>query len=243
MKIQTPSLRGLFVSKKAIIPLLLLSFCVSQLHSQGNAFGVEWSINMGYQQHDKRFWGRKSDQGDWGTSYFSSSLMVSLMKKRKWEWMMGLGFALEENTYRQPFDHCFDRPGEPCTKILVFLGKYSIFMLQTPLRLRYRLTPRFGLQADMYTQFYFYKRATNGNIAVSQFKTGYYSSEFVPGFYLSGDRFRFSLGYRVAQFKAIDRVYLYGNNFLSAHPGYLDQAGDTFNPIKFVAGMSYRLGK
>lgn len=216
---------------------LLTVFATHLIAQQNSAFEVK--TFFAWQQHDKRFFGEREDKSI-GTTQYGISINKTIAAWKRLSLQAGAGYARETNTYQTPYNHCFDNPGAPCTEVLAFIDKYHIDLLQTPVTLRYQLLQRFYLSFSLVPQVYFYKQV-KGFVDVSQFKAGLYSIEYNPGIGYTAGRLHFNLGFRLFQLKTIDKVYLYGNNFLSKHPGYEDRLFDTHNPLKLMLGVGWRL--
>ena len=225
---------------KVIFTLLILLTYTSKIISQK----TEIELLFGYQKHDKRFYGHLSvenaeREGNWGTSYWGFHVNRNIQLD-KFNMGIGLGYAREINTYSTPYDHCFDRPpNHPCNDALTWIDKYSIDMVFVSITPKINLTKNFDLNMSMFPQFYFYKKV---NGFVSDFNFGLYSIEFVPELEYNFRSLNIGLGFRLFQFKTIDQVYLYGNEFITKNPGYLEKKFDTYNPTKLILAVGYRFG-
>lgn len=232
-------LKSNFMSKM-IFTLLILFTITGKIISQK----TEVELLMGYQKHDKRFYGHFSEEnaekeGNWGTSYWGFNVNRNILQLEKFDLRIGLGYARETNTYSTPYDHCFDNPDQPCFDALIFIGKYSVDMIFASITPKLNLIKNLDLGLNMFPQFYFYKKV---NGVTSDFNFGLYSLEFIPELEYNIGSLNIGLGFRVFQFKTIDEVYIYGNEFLTKNPGYLEKKFDTYNPTKFILAAGYRFG-
>lgn len=184
----------------------------------------------------------KAAEGLWGTRYWGFKINRTLHQTEKLIGQIGFGYARETNTYLTPYNHCFDHPDQPCTKVLKYIDAYSIDLIQTSWTSKYFLSDRFSLNLNVLPQFHFHKKVV-GYGTTSDFIFGLYSIEVDPEIEFNAGNIGIALGYRLFQFKTIDKVYLYGNNFLSRNPGYLDRNFDTYNPMKVTLSVCYALGR
>lgn len=218
---------------------LMVTFSFAQ-----NESGLEIEIMSGIQKNDKRFWGPPSYQDrqrDWGTYQFGFRLNKYWRKDHPLYFKTGIGLAQEIRTYRQPFDHCFPTPGGACTRVLLTLDSYQIFMLQTPIQVKYEFLEGYSLGFMVLPLFDYYKSVKTFNRAISHFKLGLYSIEFSPTFDIHIRRWTVGVGYRLYELKRVDRVYLYGGNFTRENPNYLDQIFDSHNPTKWFLTVGFQL--
>ena len=218
---------------------IFTSFCFSQ-----NKANLDVEVLFGIQKNDKRFWGQSAyqdQQKGWGTYHFGIRVNNHWRKDQKVSFKTGIGFSQELRTYRQPFDHCFDTPGEPCTEILMTLDNYQIYMVQTPIQLKYEFIEDFSLGFLVMPQFDYFKVVRANDIPFSDFKIGLYSIEFSPTVDMNMGKWMVSLGYRLFDLKRVDNVYLYGGNFTRENPDYLDQTFDDFNPNKWFLTLGFKL--
>lgn len=225
-----------------LFTLFIVFIITSKIISQK----TEVELLFGYQKHDKRFFGISEEnaekEGNWGTSYFGFNVNRNILQSGKFRIKIGLGYARETNTYLTPYDHCFDRPNQPCSEVLTWIDKYSIDMILASFTPQLNLTKHFDLSMSMFPELYFYKEV-NGFVKVSDFNFGLYSLEFNPVLEYNIGSLNIGLGFRLFQFKTIDKVYLYGNNFITKNPGYLEKKFDTHNPTKLILTAGYKIGK
>jgi hypothetical protein len=209
-----------------------------------NQSKLKIDVTFGFQEHDKRFWGNdffQEEQNDWGTYQLGINLNRNILQKGKFSITAGLGLGQEVRNYQQPFDHCFDNPNSPCDEALRWIENYQIYLFQAPIQLNYNAWSNFDFGLLILTQFDYFKQVKSGNIKVSDFNVDLYSIEFSPTIGTNIGRWNINLGYRLFQFKTIDKVFLYGNNFLTKDPDYLDKTFDTFNPTKLFLTVGFKL--
>lgn len=228
--------------KKLIVLISFFVTILSDAVSQNN-FNWEAKIFFGYQKHDKRFFGISEEnakkEGDWGTSQYGINFNKTFYKRDLIAIQAGLGYARETNTYLTPYDHCcFNRPGAPCTMELSWIDRYDIDLIQTSINVKFKMIPHLYFNLGIISQFNFHKKV-GGFEEIADFMFDLYSIEFNPGIECNFGRLNLNLGYRLFQLKTIDKVYIYGNNFLSQNPGYLDRTFDTYNPTKLLLSIGF----
>jgi|SRR5688572_13107463 len=228
--------------KKLLFVLIIAFTIASKLFSQH----TEVELLFGYQKHDKRFFRSSAPDSEkpetWGTTYLGITVDKNMLQSGKFRLGLGLGYARETNTIKTPYDHCFDRPGGVCNNALAWIDQYSIDMILVPITPKWHLAKNIDVNMSVIPQFYFFKKV-QGFGTTSDFKPGLYSIEFNPELEYSIGNVNIGLGFRLFQLKTIDKVYLYGNNFLTANPGYLDRTFDTHNPTKIILSVGYQIGR
>lgn len=241
----TASALLLFQTVRMKKPIFTFAILVA-IHSLMFSQNTEVELLFGYQEHDKRFSriyeGINDNEGNWGTSYLGFAINRNILQSGKFRFNVGLGYARETNTYLTPYDHCFDRPGQPCSEALTFIDRYSIDMVLASFTPKFKLAKNLDMSMSIVPEFYFYKKV-NGFGVTSDFDLGLYAIEFIPELEYRVGNMNIGLGLRIFQMKAIDKVYLYGNKFLTENPGYLNRTFDTYNPTKLVLSLAYQISK
>ncbi len=234
-----PSLSWIGLPAKFLV-IVALNGLLHNLNAQ-TSHDITLEVIYGYQKHDKRFFGNplENRQGLWGTSYFGLRAAKKIFKRGAFAIKSGVGYAREINTYSNPYDLCFDRPGQPCPYVLARIKNYRIDMVQTPLIVEARLLSKLRLELAFVPHFDIYKKVT-GHGETAGFTFDLYSLELIPALAYNIRRFSLGLGFRMHQWKVIDQVYSYGNNFLRSNPGYLNKTFDTHNPTKLVLSVGYQ---
>ncbi len=228
--------------KKNLTFLCLIILCANAIAQKGLQNKLELTTSIGFQVHDKRFFSGNDEGSGLGTHTTGFGLRTNLITSERFMLKLGAGILTEVNTYQKGFEHCFPTPGAACDQKLRYINKYHVLSSNLPINLDFPLSPQFSFVLDISPQFSFYKTvlATDGN-RYSKAKLEFYTIECIPGILFRRKWLAVSLGVRAAQFKAIDPVYLYGNNFLMDNPGYLDRAGDFKNQFKIQLGVFYLL--
>ncbi len=227
--------------KKLIFTLLVLFTITGKILSQN----TEVEFLFGYQKHDKRFFrvsgvNTEIDE-NWGTTYLGININKNVFQSGKIKFDVGAGYGREINTFKTPYYHCFDNPDQPCSEVLAFIDRYSIDMLFVLFIPKINLGKNLHLNMSMVPQFYFLKNV-HGYGKTSDFDLGLYSIEFNPELEYSINKINIGIGYRLFQLKAVDKVYLYKDDFLAKNPGYLEKSFDTYNPTKLILSVGYKIG-
>ncbi len=210
------------------------------------------SIDFGIQAHDKRLFGfpkfiseriLASQPEFFGTYQFGVSTARKVLHKKRFELFAGAGFGLELATFDRPFDHTYKKDDQ--TRILRWTNRYYQYLVQLPIRSRYKVGEKLSFSLEILPQFNFLTVAdhttTDKSITLSWKKFDFYSVEINPGLVWAASRFDFGLRYRVFQVKKIDRV-LFGSILSDPWEG-LPMAGQTVetdNPFKLWFSVGYR---
>lgn len=227
---------------KFYLILLLLFSSSNIIFSQNTTLKVIYSL----QEHDKRFFGNSGpieyQKRDWGTHYYGFSIHKDILSTNYLKLQLGLGYGVEVITYHSPYNHCyFNPPGEECSLDLKWIRDYSIDLIPISFTPKYLITQTLNFNFDIKTQFHFYKEVTGGGTRSAAFKVGLYSIELNPEFeYLFGQA-SIALGYRIAQYKITDPVFMPRNALLPPNSNPQSQKNHTYNPTKLILSFSYRL--
>src|SRR5688572_24269397 len=125
--------------------IILIILCINVCIAYSQKSNIE--VLFGYQKHDKRFSSTAAGvdglAGVWGTRYSGIMYKRQIYKSGNFEFIAGIGYARETNTFPTPYNHCFDNLGEPCSEVLLWIDKYSIDMLPFSFGSEYHFNQRF----------------------------------------------------------------------------------------------------
>ncbi len=222
----------------AFLPKLLLS---------QNEENRKWaaSFSFGLQAHDKRLFDFPPKEAalarqpeTFGAYQLSLGVHRIFRPDRRTSFIAGIGFSTEVATFLRPFDQNYFTGRR--TYELASTNRYSKYLVQIPIVVRYKTDRRFGFQVETLPQMGMWTAAKRNGTAItrSKFDPGFYSAEFNAGLNYSISR-RISLGlsYRVFQIKKIDKILF---NHIVRDPRK-DEKFETYNPFKLWLTVGYQL--
>jgi len=203
------------------------------------------SLDFGLQAHDKRLFTFSSllamQPETFGTYQLKISIARKIFDKERLEIFAGIGLSSELSTFLRPFDHRYRK--EFGTDILTFTDRYYQYLMQFPIKSKYRLSRRFGFSLDILPQLNFLTVANliGSRRRYSWWRFSFYSVEVNPGIEYSTSRFDFGLKGRIFQIKKIDRILFNEtiNSFGDPDPRN-DKTFETFNPFKLWFSVGYK---
>lgn len=228
--------------KKYLSATITSLFCLTIGQAQPTIGNYQLNVNLGLQSHDKRMFSSTLLVSDspsaLGTYYLSVSMQRTFFEKNRLRWIGGLGWALEQNNWPRPYNPCY--PGIDANWCpLSTIDKYSIHQLQLPLSLSYFLTDRWMVGFDLNPSFWFHKRISTDDRAISGFQ--FYSLEnYLKVAFRMTKELSLNIQFRFLQFRSIDHLWWDPLFLFSREPDTnSSKTIDTHNPLKAQMGISY----
>lgn len=219
------------------------------IKSHAQFWKSDWQVDISYarQAHDKRLFGWPAEASNrmlaaqpekFGTNVLGLSVSKMFYQNGRYRAHIGLGVGKEVQTFRRCFEQCFDRPiWEPCWTDIKYIQTYESVHAQIPISQSVAVK-NLLISLTILPQINVYKKVNVKSLPleVTDNKISFYSIEINPQVSYKLGPLEPYIGYRIAQIKKKDNVYLYQN-------GNGDYKNEWYNPAKWIFGLRLHLGK
>ncbi|MFK7946993.1 MAG: hypothetical protein AB8G11_05340 [Saprospiraceae bacterium] len=152
----------------------------------------------------------------------------------------GLGFSREHIWGRLSVNHCWSptyTSQTPCTEQYVGTKHYTIYNLETPIRISYQYNDDLSFGLNNIPQFRFFQSATNTLESIFLFDI--HGIEVYPELTYHFNQYSFSLGYRIVNLRKPDTIFYYDYDFLDNNPDFFQKQLHSNNPKKLAFRFGY----
>lgn len=221
---------------KKLLLLIIFSFFSTIFYAQNN-----WLLQFNHRQQTS-LENISSPMIDNNNMVFQNSLTLykNWTINDKISIQNGIGFSREHVWGMLIVNHCWSpvyNSQSFCTEILVGAKHYTVYSLETPIRINYRLNDDLSFAINNIPQFRFFQSADNN--VESSFLFDIHAIEIYPEVIYHFNQYSFSLGFRALNLRKPDTIYLYDFDFLDAHPDFYQKQLHSNNPIRMTFGFGY----